>query len=107
MSNVNIGINKENRKKVADGLLKVLADSYVLYLKTQNFHWNVTGPHFHSLHEQFEVQYKDLAEAIDEIAERIRILGFKVSGTLKKFSELTSIEENTDQPDAMEMVKRL
>jgi starvation-inducible DNA-binding protein len=104
---VNIGISEEQRKKIADGLAKVLADSYMLYLKTHNYHWNVTGIHFHSLHEQFEEQYTELAEAVDEIAERIRSLGFRSPGSFREFTELTSIEEDTDQPDAMEMVRRL
>ena len=104
---VNIGISEDQRKKIADGLAKVLADSYMLYLKTHNYHWNVTGQHFHSLHEQFEEQYTELAEAIDEIAERIRSLGFRSPGSFREFSELTSIEEDTDHPKAMEMVRRL
>lgn len=107
MSDVSIGINKSDRKKIAEGLSEVLADSYVLYLKTQNYHWNITGPHFLPLHDQFEEQYRELAEAIDEIAERIRILGFRAPGTLKEFGDLASIKEKTDKPDAMEMVKRL
>ncbi len=105
--NVNIGISKEDREKVAEGLSKVLADSYLLYLKTHNYHWNVTGELFHALHEQFEEQYSELAPAIDEIAERIRIIGFPAPGTFKEFSKITSIKEETDHPDAMEMVKRL
>lgn len=104
---VNIGINTENREAIANALSKVLADSYVLYLKTHNYHWNVTGKLFHSLHEQFEEQYSELAEAVDVLAERIRALGFKAPGTFKEYRELTSIEEDADQPDAMEMVQRL
>ncbi|MFN1834831.1 Dps family protein [Balneola sp. MJW-20] len=104
---VNIGISEEHREKIAEGLKKVLADSYLLYLKTHNYHWNVTGELFHQLHEQFEGQYNELAEAIDEIAERIRALGFRAPGSFKEFKELTSIEEDTDQPKAMEMVRRL
>ena len=104
---VNIGISEANREKIAKGLSNVLADSYLLYLKTHNYHWNVTGELFHQLHEQFEEQYTELAEAIDEIAERIRALGFRAPGTFKEFNEITSIEEDTDQPKAMEMVKRL
>ena len=72
---INIGINEEHRKNIAEALSRVLADSYMLYLKSHNYHWNVTGEHFHSLHEQFEEQYTELAEAVDEIAERIRALG--------------------------------
>ena len=105
---VNIGISKEQRKKIADGLSKVLADTYMLYLKTHNYHWNVTGEHFHSLHEQFEEQYVELAEAVDEIAERIRSLGYRSPGSFLEFQELTSIEEDTDHSiKAMEMVRRL
>src|SRR5699024_9474201 len=99
---VNIGISTENREAIAKALSKVLADSYVLYLKTHNYHWNVTDKLFHSLHEQFEEQYTELADAIDEIAERIRALGVRAPGTYKEFRELTSIEEDSDQPDAME-----
>jgi starvation-inducible DNA-binding protein len=104
---VNIGISEEHREKIAAGLSKVLADSYLLYLKTHNYHWNVTGELFHQLHEQFEEQYTELAEAIDEIAERIRAIGFRAPGSFKEFNEITSIEEDTDQPKAKEMVKRL
>lgn len=104
---VNIGISEEKREKIAKGLSKVLADSYLLYLKTHNYHWNVTGELFHQLHEQFEEQYTELAEAIDEIAERIRAIGFRAPGSFKEFNEIASIEEDTDQPKAMEMVKRL
>ncbi len=104
---INIGIKESDRKKIADELSKVLADTYMLYLKTHNYHWNVTGELFHSLHEQFEEQYTELAEAIDEIAERIRALGYRAPGTFKEFQQLTSIEEKPDKPEAMEMVRRL
>ncbi len=104
---INIGISEDHRKKIAEGLARVLADSYMVYLKSHNYHWNVTGKLFHSLHEMFEEQYTELASAVDEIAERIRVLGFRAPGTFREFSELTSIEEDTDQPDAMEMVQRL
>lgn len=105
---VNIGISKEQRKEIAEGLSKVLADSYMLYLKTHNYHWNVTGELFHSLHEQFEEQYTELAEAIDEIAERIRSLGYRAPGSFHEYQELTSIEEDTDHNiKALEMVRRL
>jgi starvation-inducible DNA-binding protein len=104
---INIGISEDHRKAIADELSKVLADSYMLYLKTHNYHWNVTGELFHSLHEQFEEQYTELADAIDEIAERIRALGYRAPGTFKEFTELTSIEEQQDEPGAMEMVRRL
>lgn len=104
---VNIGISEEDRKVIADELSKVLADTYILYLQTHNYHWNVTGKLFHSLHEQFEEQYTELAGAVDEIAERIRALGYKAPGTFIEFHELTSIEEDTEKPEALEMVRRL
>lgn len=104
---INIGISNEHRKAIAGGLAEVLADSYLLYLRTHNYHWNVTGELFHSLHEQFEQQYTELAEAIDEIAERIRALGHKAPGTFKEFHELTSLEESTEEPEALEMVRLL
>lgn len=104
---INIGIDKDHRKTIADALSKVLADSYMLYLKTHNYHWNVTGELFHSLHEQFEEQYIELADAIDEIAERIRALGHRAPGTFKEFNELTSIKEDPEEPEALEMVRRL
>lgn len=104
---VHIGISTEHRKKIAEGLARVLADSYMLYLKTHNYHWNVTGEHFHSLHEQFEVQYTELAAAIDEIAERIRALGHRAPGSFLEYSKITSIEEDKDHPEALEMVRRL
>lgn len=104
---INIGIDQDHRKAIADELSKVLADSYMLYLKTHNYHWNVTGELFHSLHEQFEEQYTELADAIDEIAERIRALGYRAPGTFKEFNELTSIQEEQEEPEALEMVRRL
>ena len=104
---INIGINDEHRKAIAEGLAQVLADSYLLYLRTHNYHWNVKVELFHSLHEQFEEQYTELATAIDDIAERIRALGHKAPGTFKEFNELTSLEENTEEPEALEMVRRL
>lgn len=105
--NIDIGISEANRKAISDGLSATLADTYMLYLKTHNYHWNVTGPHFHSLHEMFEEQYTELAAAIDEIAERIRALGFYAPGSFKQFSKITKIEEEDGVPDAITMVKRL
>jgi starvation-inducible DNA-binding protein len=107
MSQVNTGISAEHRKQLAEGLSRVLADSYTLYLKTHNYHWNVTGELFHPLHEQFEEQYTELAEAIDVIAERIRALGHKSPGSFLAFQSITSIEEDTEKPSALEMVRRL
>lgn len=92
---------------VSEALKTVLADSYTLYLKTQNFHWNVTGPQFHSLHLLFETQYTDLQTAVDEIAERIRSLGDNAPGSFKSFLKLTGIKEAEDTPDATSMVKAL
>lgn len=104
---INIGISSEDRKEIAEGLSRVLADSYMVYLKTHNYHWNVTGKLFHSLHVMFEEQYTELAEAIDVIAERIRSIGYRAPASFREYNELTSIEEDTDQPDALEMVRRL
>lgn len=94
-------------QKVADELSHLLADSYVLYTKTQNYHWNVTGQHFYSLHKLFDEQYNELAEAIDVIAERIRALKAPVSASLSNFNKLSSIKEETGSPSAEAMVKQL
>ncbi|MEE9394632.1 MAG: DNA starvation/stationary phase protection protein [Planctomycetota bacterium] len=91
----------------AEKACKLLADSYTLYLKTHNFHWNVTGPMFSSLHLMFETQYTELALAVDEIAERIRSLSFPAPGTYREFSGLTSIEEPTGPTVAMDMIRVL
>ncbi len=104
---IDIGIKEEHRQEISDALSKTLADTYMLYLKTHNYHWNVTGPHFHSLHEMFEEQYTELASAVDEIAERIRAIGFFAPGSFKQFAKLSRIEEEDEVPDAMTMVKRL
>lgn len=104
---IDIGIDETTRKDIAEGLSKVLADSYTLYLKTHNFHWNVTGPMFRTLHLMFEEQYTELAAAVDEIAERIRSLGFPAPGTYSDFAKLTSIQETTGVPDATEMIRLL
>jgi len=104
---VNIGINDKERKKIADGLSRLLADTYTLYLKTHNFHWNVTGPMFNTLHLMFEGQYNELALAVDSIAERIRALGFPAPGSYKEFSKLASIPEADGVPEANEMIRQL
>ena len=104
---IDIGISEKDRKEIAHGLSRVLADSYTLYLKTHNFHWNVTGPMFQTLHLMFETQYTELAIAVDLIAERIRALGFPAPGTYREFAELTSIDEPTSIPSAPEMIKQL
>lgn len=104
---VNIGINEEQRKSIAEGLAILLADSYTLYLKTHNYHWNVTGPMFQSLHTLFEEQYKELAVAVDDIAERIRALGEFAPGSYKEFAKITTIHEAEGTPTAEEMIKDL
>ena len=104
---INIGISKENRAQIAQGLARLLADTYTLYLKTHNFHWNVTGPMFNSLHTMFETQYTELALAVDEIAERIRALGFAAPGSYAQFNALTNITEETGSPTANEMLMQL
>jgi starvation-inducible DNA-binding protein len=105
--NINIGIAEEDRFAIADGLQRLLADTYTLYLKTHNFHWNVTGPLFNTLHAMFEQQYTELAKAVDDIAERIRALGVVAPGSYKQFAELTSLEEETGVPTAEEMIAQL
>ncbi|OKH23413.1 DNA starvation/stationary phase protection protein [Chroogloeocystis siderophila 5.2 s.c.1] len=104
---VNIGINEEDRKEIAQGLSRLLADSYSLYLKTHNFHWNVTGPMFQTLHVLFEEEYTELASAVDEIAERIRALGYPAPGTYSEFAELSSIPETKGVPKAEDMIRLL
>ncbi len=104
---INIGIDEKARKEVCQGLSKLLADSYLLYLKTQNYHWNVTGKMFQSLHTLFEEQYQNLAEAVDEIAERIRALGEFAPGSFSAFSKVTSLQEENGLPTAEEMVRNL
>jgi starvation-inducible DNA-binding protein len=105
--NIDIGINEKHRAEIADGLARLLADSYTLYLKTHNFHWNVKGPMFQTLHLMFETQYTELALAVDLIAERIRALGFPAPGTYAEFSRLSSIKEAPGVPKAEEMIKLL
>ncbi len=104
---IDIGISEADRKQIAEGLSRLLADSYTLYLKTHNFHWNVTGPMFNTLHLMFEGQYTELAAAVDLIAERIRALGFPAPGSYKEYSRLSSIEEAEGVPSANEMVTQL
>lgn len=104
---IDIGISEENRKQIAGGLSHLLADTYTLYLKTHNFHWNVTGPMFTTLHTLFEQQYTELSTAVDEVAERIRALGFPAPGSYKQFSEMTQIPEEHDIPSAEEMIRQL
>ena len=104
---INTGIPAEERARVVQGLSKLLADTYTLYLKTHNFHWNVEGPMFNTLHLMFMDQYTELWNALDAIAERIRSLGYPSPGTGKDFAQLTSIEETDGVPDALEMVRLL
>jgi starvation-inducible DNA-binding protein len=104
---INIGINDDDRRAIANGLSKLLADTYTLYLKTHNFHWNVTGPMFNTLHLMFEQQYNELALAVDAIAERIRALGVAAPGSYKQFAELTRIKEETGTPEAGDMIRQL
>lgn len=104
---MDIGINEKDRKKIAEGLSHLLADTYTLYLKTHYFHWNVTGPMFNTLHLMFETQYNELALAVDAIAERIRSLDFYAPGTYREFSKLASITESESVPKAQDMIKEL
>lgn len=104
---INIGLTERDRRKVADGLSRMLADSYSLYLKTHNFHWNVTGPMFQTLHLMFMAQYNEMWLAIDVVAERIRALGYPAPGTYKEFAALTSIAESEGVPKAKEMIRQL
>ncbi|WP_196140719.1 Dps family protein [Aliikangiella sp. G2MR2-5] len=107
MSTINIGINLQDREHIANHLKRLLADSYTLYLQTHNFHWNVTGSQFRELHLMFEEHYNELALAVDEIAERIRTLGFAAPGTYRAFVELSSIEEVEGVPEAGKMIEIL
>ena len=104
---IDIGINQSDREDIAEGLSRLLADTYTLYLKTHNFHWNVTGPMFQTLHLMFETQYTELALAVDAIAERIRSIGFPAPGTYKNYVELSSIKEDEGIPKAEEMIRLL
>ncbi len=104
---IDIGIEEKARGEIAGGLSKVLADTYVLYLKTHNYHWNVTGPMFQTLHLMFEQEYLELALAVDSIAERIRALGYPAPGTYRQFAALASLEEDDDIPEAMKMIRGL
>ena len=104
---IDIGISKKDRAAIADGLSKLLADTYTLYLKTHNFHWNVTGPMFQTLHLMFETQYTELALAVDLIAERIRALGFPAPGTYGEYARLSSIKETSGVPKAEAMIRVL
>ena len=104
---MNTGISEADRKKISDGLSALLADSYTLYLMTHNFHWNVTGPQFNSLHMMFMDQYTELWNALDLIAERIRALGVAAPGTYREFAKLTVIKESEGKVSAEDMIKQL
>ncbi|MDX1914262.1 MAG: Dps family protein [Methylophilus sp.] len=104
---MDIGIKAEDRKNIAHGLSRLLADTYTLYLKTHYFHWNVTGPMFNTLHLMFETQYTELALAVDAVAERIRALDVYAPGTYSQFAKLSSIPESKDVPNAKQMIKEL
>jgi starvation-inducible DNA-binding protein len=104
---INIGIDSKNRQQIAGALSKVLADTYTLYMKTHNFHWNVKGPMFQTLHLMFEQQYSELWLAVDAVAERIRALGFPAPGTYKQLVALSSISEDDGVPKAEDMIRRL
>ncbi len=107
LAGIDIGIGESDRAAIAHGLSRLLADEYTLYLKTHNFHWNVTGPMFNTLHLMFEGQYTEAALAVDLVAERIRALGFPAPGTYAQYAKLSSIEEDEGVPPAMDMVKKL
>jgi starvation-inducible DNA-binding protein len=104
---VNTGIDRDDRELIAAGLSRLLADSYTLYLKTHNYHWNVTGPQFNTLHQMFETQYTELAAAVDEIAERIRALGIRAPGSYTEYAGLTAIEEGDGKESAEDMIRQL
>ena len=104
---VNIGIKEKDRAKIAEGLSRLLADTYTLYLQTHNFHWNVKGPMFQTLHLMFETQYNELALAVDLIAERIRALDFPAPGTYREFAKLASVKEVAGAPKAEDMIRIL
>ncbi len=104
---IDIGISETDRKEIASGLSRLLADSYSTYLKTHNFHWNVEGPMFQTLHTMFETQYMELATAVDDIAERIRALGEPAPGSYTAFAKLSSVDDETGHPDATAMIRQL
>lgn len=104
---IDIGIADKDRKKIAEGLSRLLADTYTLYLKTHNYHWNVEGPMFQTLHTMFETQYTELALAVDLIAERIRALGHYAPGSYAQYAKLSSISEETGVPGAQDMIRSL
>lgn len=102
---INIGISTKDRESLSKGLSRILAESFILYMKTHNYHWNVKGPMFQTLHVLFETQYTELWGALDQIAERIRALGFAAPGTLKEFLKLGSMNEIEGVPSAEDMIR--
>jgi starvation-inducible DNA-binding protein len=106
-SGINIGLSEKDRRNIADGLSRMLADTYTLYLKTHNFHWNVTGPMFQTLHLMFMTQYNESWLAVDLVAERIRALGYPAPGTYNEFAALTSIKDSSGVTKANEMIRKL
>ena len=104
---IDTGISAKDRQRIVGGLSRLLADTFTLYLKTHNFHWNVTGPMFNTLHLMFETQYNELWLALDLIAERIRSLGYPAPATFAEYGRLTSIKETPGQPKAEDMVRLL
>jgi starvation-inducible DNA-binding protein len=105
--NINIGLAETERQQIAEGLSKLLADTYTLSLKTQNFHWNVTGPNFKSLHVMFDEQYQELAAAVDTLAERIRALGVFTPASFTQFAKLAKVKESNDVPSWDKMLTQL
>lgn len=104
---IDIGIKKEDRKKAADAVSRLLADTYTLYLKTHGYHWNVEGPHFQQLHIQFMDQYTEMWTAVDDLAERVRALGYYAPASYSEMSKLSTIKEESGEPDWEAMVKNL
>lgn len=104
---IDIGISSKDRKKIAAGLSRLLADTFTLYLKTHNYHWNVTGPMFQTLHVMFMEQYNELWLATDPIAERIRALGFAAPASYEEFDKLTSIRNQVGAPYAQDMIREI
>lgn len=104
---IDLGIPEKERGRIADGLARLLADTYALYLKTHNFHWNVEGPMFSTLHQMFMVQYTELWKALDLIAERIRALGYYAPGSYRDFAKLASVADADGVPAALDMVREL
>lgn len=102
-----MGVRRNEKLATGNELVKLLADTYTLYLKTQNFHWNVTGPMFQTLHSMFEKQYLEMSVAVDQVAERIRALGLRAPGTFSQYARLSSITESENYPDSFEMIRQL